>query len=161
MFTAGQWHRRHVFAIRHMRQSICVTAHANELFNAVVVGRHFGVANGPVVTKTVMTGRFEIEVRQPPAEPAPVQGLASHDARAHPHKGVARIGGVGMLRILNIEVAAEMGGGVLHPLLLLLPTRRPEAAIHYLIRPGVMCKVSGGIHRRPGFQNQHFEAARS
>ena len=140
---------------------IGVSTDANELFNAIIVGRQLGVANGPVVTKTIMTGRFEIEVSQPPAKPAPVQRLAPDYARAHPHKGLARVCGIGMLRVLDVEVAAEMGGRILHPLFSLLPTRRTKAAIHYLIRPGVMCKVSGGIYRRPGFQDQHFEATRS
>src|SRR6267142_6044062 len=102
MLTASQGHRRQVFAVRQVRQSVRASADANELFDAIIVGSQFGITNGPVITKTIVTGSFEIEVRQPPAKPPPVQRLAANDARPHPHKWLARVSSIGMLRILHI-----------------------------------------------------------
>src|SRR5262249_38405741 len=132
----------------------------NKLFGAVVVGRHLLIADGPVIAEAVKAGGLEIDIREPVGHPAPMEGLAADDSGADPHEGFARIGSIGMLGILYIEVPAELARGVLHPLFLLLPTGRSQSSIHGLVGPFVGVHVALEIDRRTSFEHDHLHAPR-
>src|SRR5262249_20484067 len=88
-----------------------------------------------------------------------MQRLASDDPGAHPHEGLARVGCVGMLVIFDVEVSAELAGGVFHPLLSGLPARRAKPALHGVVRPTMSVGVACGIDWRPRLEHQHLHAS--
>src|SRR6185503_9369387 len=102
---------------------------------------------------------FEVQIRQAPGEPSPVERLSANYSSTHPQEWFARVGGVRVLGILDVEVPAVFAGGVLHPLFLLLPSGRPKAAIHGLKRPSMRAEVAVGIDGGPGLEHQNFHAS--
>src|SRR5262249_38283976 len=105
----------------------------------------------------VAAGRLKIQVAQPPAQPPPVERLAADDAGADPYEGLARVGRVGVLAVLDVEVRAVLAGRQLIPLRGGLFARLAEAAVHQVPRPLMREEVPRRIHRRPGLHDANFQ----
>ena len=58
-----------------------------------------------------------------------------------------------MLGVVDVKVAAEFAGGVLHPLLFLPPARRSEAAIHRVVGELVHREIARRLQLRPRFED--------
>src|SRR5262249_13414153 len=117
MFATIESHRRHEVSVGQMRESVAITAHADEFFRLRVVSLEIRVRDGPIVSKAVVRSCLEIQIRKPVGHSPPVQSLAADDPRADPHERLAGVGCVRMLVIPDVKMSAEFAGGVFHPLL--------------------------------------------
>ena len=157
LVTAGEGHRRQVVPIRLPPETVTVPAHSDPLFGLVVVWRNLLVVDRPVDIEPVLARGLEVEIREAPRETPPVERLSTNDPCSHPGEGLSRIGRVGILRILDVEVAAELAGGVLHPLFGLLLSWSPEPAIHRLVGELVHIEVTERIDQRSGLKNKNLK----
>ena len=159
LFAAVQLHRGQEVSIRQVWQAVSRAADADELLGFVVVRRELLIADRPVVAEPVVRCGFEIEIRESVRHPAPVKRFTADDSCPHPEERLARLGGVWVFGVFDVELAAELAGGRLHPLVLVFPTRSAEAAIHRFVRPAMRAEIAFGIHGRAGFEDEHFHAA--
>src|SRR5215471_5649008 len=134
-----------------MRQTVAIAAHSNKLFGAGVIGLELGIRYRPVVAVAVMTGRFEIEIREAIRHSSPVKSFSSDYAGAHPQEGFARISRVRVFGVFDVKMSTEFAGGGLHPLVNVLPAGRTEATVHGFIRPAMRTEISFAIYGRTGF----------
>src|SRR5215470_5425499 len=118
-----------------MRESVSITANADEFFRLRVVSIEIRVRDGPIVSKAVVRSCLEVQIRKPVGHSPPVESLAADDSRADPHERLARVGGVGMVVIFDVKVSAEFACGVFHPLLARLPAWGTETSIHRVVWP--------------------------
>src|SRR5688500_11440867 len=87
-----------VDAVRQLRQILRRPRDAEKTIDFVVVRRHVGVPDWPVLAEAVAALRLEVVIRQPQCDPAPDVGLAAEHARTHPR---VRCAGIWMLALVD------------------------------------------------------------
>src|ERR1700719_2879289 len=104
-FGAGHFHRRQEFAVRKLGQPFGLAADADEILHVVVPGLDVLVADGPVGGNSVAEVGFEIQIAKTIALAAPHDGLAAYLSSTNPSERLVRVGGVGIIEIVDKKFA--------------------------------------------------------
>src|SRR5207253_13263 len=110
---------------------------------------------------SVVAGGFEFEIAVAIADARPAKRLTPDLAAANPHEGLVGRKSVGMLCIVDEELAAVIVAGVTEPLQRLLLEKFflvAEAAVAQLVGPDVLGEVARRHAWRTGLEHQHFHA---
>src|SRR5262249_31642522 len=148
---------REKLAVRQLRQAFVGATYANKALDFVIVGDQICVADWPVVTIPIATGGFEFIVRQPIGLAAPHYGAPSDLAAADPIKWLVRRSRVGIVNIVDKELAAILVTGVAPGLnglaFSIHVSLRQRSAVFELVGPGVFAVVFFGVELSPGLRD--------
>jgi len=159
--ATGERHRREELSIRHLRQALPRTTHADEAFDQIVIRFQFRVADGPVFSVAVMAGRFEFVVAEAITLARPAKGFSTYLSPANPHERFVWWESVRMLQIIHEELMTVLVAGIAQALdglgaqkLLLIP----EAAKFQLVGPNMFGEIAGRHAWRSRLQHQDGQA---
>ena len=161
LLDARHRHRRQEDSVRNLGQPLGLSADADEGFDVVVPGGDVRVADGPVDAVAVPGVGLEVEVAQPVALPRPHDRAASHLAPPDPQEGLLRVAGVGMLVVVDEELARHFVARVALALDGLVGGQRlavVPAPVGHFGRAGVFGVVPFGHDRGPGFEDEDGRA---
>ena len=161
-FAAGEFHSGQELPVRQSWVIFIIPAHADELFDAVVIGRKLGVSDGPVIAVPIVACGFQLVIRQPVALAAPHNRAASDVAASNPVERFFVSRRVWVINVVNKELMAVLVARVtlrLHGLAFAEHRRVAElAAILHLVRPLVLCEVFHRVELAARFQHDHAHA---
>src|SRR5207248_11730403 len=129
--------RRQELAVRQMRQTQPLPAHADEPLDVAVPRRQVPVSDRPVDAVAVAQVGCEIEVAPPPARPAPDQAAAAELVAADPTERLVLRSDVWVLAIIHEEVSRRLAKGVVFAL------DRVVALVQPLLAPPAMGELPG------------------
>ena len=154
---AGHLHRGQEYAIGNLRKPLGAAADAHERLYVVVPGGEVGVADRPVHAVSVPGVGLEVEIAHPVALPAPHDRPSAHLAAPDPAERLVRVGRVGVLDVVDEELARDLVAGVALALDGLRGCEGPAvipAAVRHLVGREMLGVVLLGDDHRAGLEDE-------